>query len=115
VGVSCGIIDEEKKRKEQEYDSDREGGQCGVSLIISFGPKPTFFEWNLFMIFSLEVAKHGGCFDKGHGEFDFGGKKLILLALVDSGLTLIHIEIPQERLSTIFNSLKQSMLNWVRK
>lgn len=52
----------EKKRKEQEYDSDGEGGQCGVSLIISFGPKPTFFEWHLFMIFSLEVAKHGGCF-----------------------------------------------------
>jgi hypothetical protein len=57
----------------------------------------------------------GVVFDKGHGEFDFGGKKLALLALVDSGLTLIHIEIPQERLSTIFNSLKQSMLNWVRK
>lgn len=68
MGVSCGIIDEEKKRNEVVYDSIGEGGQCGVSLIISFGPKPTFFEWHIFMIFSLEVAKHGGYFDKGHGE-----------------------------------------------
>ena len=32
------------------------------------------------MILSSDVTKHGGYFDKGDGEFDFGEKKLILPA-----------------------------------